>query len=496
MRLAPLVFALLLLPICSAGYRWEPCEYVVRLGEIIRGRVVDDQTGEPVVASVVLENLVNLENGEHLEKMETGTNSEGGFLFVLPWGDFRFSLGFSYLPPGYHDWSENGWIKKGECCENEIRVRYDPFHLRLSENSGTLRKRCGERWGSRTLTIVVEPRNRYFGQVEFSVQSQGISASFSPPILLLSSHTTCQLTLLPSESLGAGSYEVRILAKDNRGRLVENVPYTLSLGIESGGGGGGGGGGTETRTHTVTFPLYIVNSKTLGRIPSVGVGDVKVLEGNLGVTGSTGNLYLSLSAMVDKGESRSGAFTGKFRVETAGYYPSPEVTVSGRYSVNWDGLTCSVLSVRVALDPREGWVNLSWRGWDTTPKFYLKPGASTASVSLSASGSYQWNSDYWLKYYSSFGKYGQVDEYWDGQKKDPDAFLAKTKTPWGGTYRATATGWVTDSGGKVVEMQLRSDFLDATGEYAVVQSGQERPVNMYASIGGPQVYQEPGSHPT
>lgn len=483
MRFVPLVFALLLLPSCLAEYRWEPCKYVVRLYPVVEGRVFDLETGEGVPASI----------GENLPARE-----DGGFKLVLPSGG-SYSLRFTF--PGYENHEENFTIESRGYKFLSVGLRYDPFDLALSENSGSLSKRSGERWGSKTLTVAVERKNGYSGQIEFSLQSQGVSASFSPPILPPGS-TSCQLTLLPSESLGAGRYEVRILGRDNGGRLVENVPYTLTLSIEATGGGGGGGGQAESRTHSVSIPLYFLNSKTLRKIPTVSGNEVKITSVEniaAGISSSgLGNIFLDLGATVGKNDPpRERRFKTKIKVDTLGYHPQ-EFTVSGTVSIRWENMTCSVISVWTYLDPREGWVQLSW---DKTPKLFVWPTSPVSeSRQLTASGNYQWNSDYKLCYYPVYnpktGKYelfayGSVDEFWNASKIDPPTTLAKTKTPWGGTYQAKATGWVTGSNGVVVETQLRSEYVDARGEYAVVPSGKEEPVDMYVSISGPNIWQCP-----
>jgi hypothetical protein len=214
MRLAPLVLALLLLPICSAGYRWEPCEYVVRLYPVVEGEVRDMETSEAVPARIW--------SPDNLDSVA----QNGQFRLVLPSGG-SYRLSFSH--PGYENRWENFEIGSGGYLYLWVRLRYDPFDLVLSENSATLTRNEGETWPERKITITVFPKNGYENEVRLKVKGECIDFTLDKNTLLFSSPAKATLILLPRSTLPDGSYTLTVTATDSSGRFSRCQSYTLTL---------------------------------------------------------------------------------------------------------------------------------------------------------------------------------------------------------------------------------------------------------------------------
>jgi hypothetical protein len=303
MRLAPLVLALLLLPICSAGYRWEPCEYVVRLNAVIEGQVYDSETMEGIPARVSFENLVNLENVVSLENLENTTGPNGRFKFVLPWGDFQYVLLFS--SPGYENENRENQIGKGGYQFLPVGLRYDPFDLSVSESSVSLSRNAGESWPTKSITLTLTPKNGYTGGATLTVESK-LDYTLSSSSLSFHSPASATLTISPKASAKDGSYEIKVFALDSNGRRVENAVITVALSTSSSGGGGGssGGGGpsgsqiyTLVRKHDTTTVYYSspygYYEYTSNGVPGASVSwSLQFYDGSTGVNGTASDGFI------------------------------------------------------------------------------------------------------------------------------------------------------------------------------------------------------------
>ncbi len=117
-----------------------------------------------------------------------------------------------------------------------------------------------------------------------------------------------------------------------------------------------------------------------------------------------------------------------------------------------------------ALEPREGWVQLSWEGWDTTPKLYLKLDALTATVSSPlrrTTRELRLLAEVLHRLWEVRVRGRVLGRAEEGYPQPP----RRGQDAWG-NLPATATGWITGSGGNIVTMALRSDYVDVIGEYA------------------------------
>jgi hypothetical protein len=259
--------------------------------------LVDNETGEPIPGSLGASASLVV----HSEEIRIGPKAadEGGRVrFVLPPLKGEHDFAVVARAKGYEQTVATGRIRARESRRENVRLRYDPFDLSVSENSATLTRNEGETWPERKVTITVSPKNGYENEVRLRVEGGNIDFTLDRNVLRFSSPATATLTLLPRSTLPDGTYTLTVTAMDSTGRFSRCQSYTLALKTQRRQSSGGRPARSQIWT-LVNAPIDVtwkIDDYGTYPVPDSGLSDVSVTwslqlrDGDNSVSGRTNSV--------------------------------------------------------------------------------------------------------------------------------------------------------------------------------------------------------------